>query len=328
MNQINRRFFDFINRFFQGITVDAKENKIKNKYNEEEMKGFLQELESLVGANSFDQSKALSFFTFNQQLEDYRYRPMNQDFNKHYDFVFSGCSQTHGDHITEPQVKGGNCNDIWGFQIAHNYKKDALNLGMGGWGAESILKGLMHHFQKNGNPKVLLVLYPDLGRIEGVDSNKIKMKSPLNDHELVQHWFLRPSDDEKVDKVSALPHRPSAVIPFTQALYRNLQAILFLNEYCKQNNIYFKYTSWHNETNAFLKMLKKSFKEYSNYSEPKEFNFNETIFKNFECHKDVETSKLKVIWNTGSDKKHMGIHQHIHIAEQFIEEINSDNPWS
>jgi hypothetical protein len=328
LNEINRKFFDFITRFFQGITFDAKDNRIKNKYNKEEMTTFIEELKSLVGANSFDQSKALSFFTFDQQLENYRYRPINQDFSKNYDFVFSGCSQTHGDHITEPKVKGGCYKDIWGFQIADTYGKEALNLGMGGWGAESILKGLMHHFQKNGNPKVLLVLYPDLGRIEGVDSNKIKMRSPLNTHELIQHWFLRPSDDHKVNKVSALPHSPLDVIPFTQALYKNLQSILLLNEYCKQNNIYFKYSSWHHTTNAFLKMLKESFSEYSNYSEPKEFNLDEVAFENLNCHKDIKEDKIEKVWNIGHDKEHMGIHQHIHIAEQFKRDLDNDNPWN
>ena len=328
MNEINRRFFNFINKFFQGITVDAKNNRIKNKYSNEEMTLFLEELKSLVGANSFDQSKALSFFTFDQQLEPYRYRPMDQEFNKHYDFVFSGCSQTHGDFITEPKVKGADYKDIWGFQLADQYGKQALNLGMGGWGAESILKGLMHHFQKNGNPKVLLVLYPDLGRIEGVDSNKLKMRTPLNTHELIQHWFLRASDDEKVNRLSALPHTPADVVPFTQALYKNLQSILILNEYCKQNNIYFKYTSWHHITNAFLKMLKESFSEYSNYSEPECFSFDKPTFENLECHNDIKENKIESIWNIGHDKDHIGIHQHIHIAEQFKKELDNDNPWN
>jgi hypothetical protein len=323
LNEINRRFFDFLTRFFQGITVDSK-----NKYSNEEMSLFLEELKDILASHSTTQSKALSFFTFDQQLEDYRYRPMDQDFNKHYEFVFSGCSQTHGDHITEPEVKGGSYKDIWGFQIADAYGKEALNLGMGGWGAESILKGLMHHFQKNGNPKVLLVLYPDLGRIEGVDSDKIEMPTPLNKHELVQHWFLRPSDDHKVNKLSVLPHSPLDVIPFTQALYKNLQSILLLNEYCKQNSIYFKYSSWNHTTNLFLKMLKESFSEYSNYLEPKEFNFDELEFENLSCHKDIKENKIKTVWNTGHDKEHIGIHQHIHIAEQFKRELDNDNPWN
>jgi Mg2+/Co2+ transporter CorB len=61
LNEINRTFFDFITRFFQGISVDAKK---KNQYSNEEMKAYIEELKSLIGANSFDQSKFLSFFTF------------------------------------------------------------------------------------------------------------------------------------------------------------------------------------------------------------------------------------------------------------------------
>ena len=323
MNAINKIFFNFINKFFQGITVDDK-----NKYSNEEMSLFVEELKDILDSHSITQSKALSFFTFDQQLEPYRYRPMNQNFNKNYDFVFSGCSQTLGHYITEPEVEGGDYKDIWGFQIADTYDKKALNLAMGGWGAESILKGLMHHFQKNGNPKVLLVLYPDLGRMEGVDSNKIKMASPLNNHELIQHWFLRPSDDYKVNKYSNLPHEPINVIPFTQALYKNLQSILLLNEYCKQNNIYFKYSSWHNATNEFLKMLKESFSEYSNYSQPLEPSLDKLTFENLPCHKDIKENKIEAVWNQGFDQKHIGIHQQVHIAEQFKRELDNDNPWN
>jgi hypothetical protein len=328
LNEINKQFFNFINKFFQGITTDAKNNTIKNKYSPEEMNMFLEELKNLIRASHVNQSKALSFFTFDQQLASYLYRPTDQDFNKHYDFVFSGCSQTNGYYITEPEVYKADHKDIWGFQIADTYKKEALNLGMGGWGAESILKGLMHHFQKNGNPKVLLVLYPDLGRMEGVDSDKLKMGGPLNNHELIQHWFLRPSDDEKVNKISTLPHQPLDVIPFYQALYKNLQSILLLSDYCKQNNIYFRYTSWDHISNAFLKLLKDSFPEYSNYLEPEELSYDELTFKNLDCHKDIEKNKIQIIWNAGSDNKHIGIHQHIHIAEQFKKELDNDNPWN
>jgi hypothetical protein len=154
------------------------------------------------------------------------------------------------------------------------------------------------------------------------------MPTPLNKHELVQHWFLRPSDDHKVNKLSVLPHSPLDVIPFTQALYKNLQSILLLNEYCKQNSIYFKYSSWNHTTNAFLKMLKESFSEYSNYLEPKEFNFDELEFENLSCHNDIKENKIKTVWNTGHDKEHIGIHQHIHIAERFKRELDNDNPWN
>jgi len=328
LNEVNKRFFNFINTFFQGIYANPKDGRVKNTYNNEEMNLFVEDLKSFVGAHSFDESKVLSFFTFDQQLKNILYRPTDQNFEKNYEFVFSGCSQTNGYYITEPSVKSADYKDIWGFQIADAYGKEALNLGMGGWGAEAILKGLMHHFEKNGNPKILLVLYPDLGRIEGVDNYKVSMKTPLNHHEMIQHWFLRVSDDEKVNKVSTLPHAPSDVIPFTQALYRNLQSILILDQYCRKNNIYFKYTSWDNETNAFLKMLKGTFHQYSNYSDPVNPVFDKATFKNLDCHKEIEKDKLENIWNIGSDNQHIGIHQHIHIAEQFKKEIDNDNPWN
>lgn len=304
------------------------EHKEESNYDEETMSSLTKELKGFIEDTSEKNAKILSFFTFNQQLESHQYRPQDQDFNKKYDFVFSGCSQTHGDHITKPLVKDGDHQDIWGFKISNHYNVEALNLGMGGWGAESILKGLMHHFQKNGNPKVLLVLYPDLGRIEGVDSNKMQMKTPLNRVELIQHWFLHPQHDLNINKISTKPHDPSDVIPFTHAVYKNLQSILILNEYCKQNNIYFKYSSWDFLSNTLLKALSEILPEYSNYILPETMEFKNSKFKTLTCHKDIKATKQKKIWDCGIDNYHMGIHQHIHVYEQFKNRIDNDNPWN
>lgn len=327
MNKNHKSFIDFFYRLVNSMTTYPYKTK-KNVYSQSIMDSYTEELRDFFVNEKQKNSKTLSFFTLDQQLEPFQYRPQNQDLNKNYEFVFSGCSQTHGDHISKPLVKNGDHKNIWGFQIAKDYNKEALNLGMGGWGAESVLKGLMHHFQKNGNPKVLLVLYPDLGRMESIDSNKIRMKTKLNDVELVQHWFLFPESYEKEQKISTIPHDPSDVIPFTHAVYKNLQSILILNEYCKQNNIYFKYTSWDFSTNIILKALKKLLPEYSNYSEPETINFEKYEFEKLKCHQEIKTIFSDTIWNSGSDNHHMGIHQHIHVAEQFKKEIKNDNPWN
>lgn len=297
----------------------------------EDIKKLDDQLFGLLNNDEFS-CKAKSFFTFDQQLDKKRYRPKNQDLNKNYELVFSGCSQTHGDHIVPPLVSFGDHNYIWGFQVANKYNKEALNLGMGGWSAEAIHKGLMNHFQKNGNPKVLLVLYPDFGRMSFVDNQKIKSEYSLNQIELVQHFFIKPLDEIKYEKFSKSPHDAHTVLPWTQAFYRNLQSILILSQYCKDNNIYFKYFSWDHASNVILKLLKKYFSEYSNYLEPDVLNILQMkhIYSNLNivCHEDIKNEYPSEIWHEGIDKEHIGIHQHIHIAEQFIKEIDNDNPWN
>jgi hypothetical protein len=56
--------------------------------------------------------------------------------------------------------------------------------------------------------------------------------------------------------------------------------------------------------------------------------FDELEFKNLSCHKDIKENKIERVWNTGNDKEHIGIHQHIYITEQFKTELDSDNPWN
>lgn len=326
MNPNSVKFFNFLNIFMNKLSSHSNWKSSKNfdtKIFEELNNNFL----SLLTFNKENLVPSKSFFTFDQQCPPEAYRPIDQDFNKNYEFVFSGCSQTHGDHISKPLVSEGNYENIWGFQIANKYNKEALNLGMGGWSAQSILKGIMHHFQKNGHPKVLLVLYPDFGRVTAVDSDKTKMQKELNQHEIVQHWFLAHTDDVSFQKISKAPHSAVDVIPWTFALYHNLQAILLLDYYCKQNNIYFKYSSWDYHANIILKLLKNNFIEYSNYCEPETLDFLEETFVNKTCHNEIKDMYLKNVWNSGIDKQHIGIHQHTHIAEMFLRELENDNPW-
>lgn len=325
MNEINLNFKEFIYKLLNAT--------YKDRISEEVMGSLNDELKDLIDqSNDVMACKVKTFFTFDQQLDHERYRPHHQDFNKNYEFVFSGCSQTHGDHVTPPLVSFGDHKYIWGFQIANKYNKDALNLGMGGWSAESILKGLMSHFQKNGNPKVLLVLYPDFGRLTFVDNHKMKPKNVLNHHELIQHYFLQPWDEQRYQKISKSPHLPNDILPWTQALYRSLQSILTLDQYCKDNNIYFKYFSWDYNSNVLLKLLKNNFSEYSNYCEPEFLNIlkmKETLKENnITCHDNEREVYPQKIWDLGIDNNHIGIHHHIHIAEQFMKEIDNDNPWN
>ena len=326
MNSVNLPFKTFINNLITSTTQDFSISNENIKKLDNELFNLLQNDKDNLECH------AKSFFTFDQQLSERRYNPNNQNLNKNYEFIFSGCSQTHGDHITPPTAPNGNIDYIWGFQIAKKYNKDVLNLGLGGRSAETILKGLLSHFQKNGNPKVLLVLYPDFGRMTFVDNEKIISEHLLNKVELIQHFFIDPLDEIKYEKFSKSPHYAHNVLPWTQALYHNLQSILILNQYCKNNNIYFKYSSWDYDSNIILKLLKKYLLEYNNYVEPSILNFlgMQKIHSEFniDCHEDIKNNYPSEIWHNGIDKEHMGIHQHIHIAEQFVKEIDNDNPWN
>lgn len=270
------------------------------------------------------------FFGLSHGLENALYIPSNQDFNKKYDFIFSGCSQTHAKFICPPHFKDGDHNNIWGFQIANHYGKEGLNLAMEGWSAQSILKRLMKYFSQHGHPKVLLVLYPDLGRMPFVSNNKIAFHNKTKtNYDTVRHLYLHIGDDYNFSKISKVPHKATDVIPWKQALYEGIQSILILDQYCKANNIYFKYSSWHFETNMLLKILKDHRKEYQNFCEPEFLNIQNIDFE-FEtkCHLQLINKTSENVWSIAIDKEHLGVHKHIHIAEMFRRVIDCDNPWN
>lgn len=270
-------------------------------------------------------------FTLNQAMHNTRYKPGYQEFNKQYEFVFSGCSETQGEYIGLLKDRSDHEN-IWGFQIARKYNKDSLNLALQGWSIEAIVKGVMHHVRKNGNPKVLLLLLPDLGRLDFIINDKIK-SDKRGDNSLenvIQQYLLEPFMDEDFKKITQSPHDYVDVIPYTQAMYRNLQSILMLDTYCKSHGIFFKYSSWNLTANFILKTLKDSgLEEYQNYVEGDFFKWARDCEQSLDlkCHSDLKKENMSELWDSGFDDKHMGIHRHIHIAERFIEEIEKDNPW-
>lgn len=326
MNQLNIPFKNFIYKLTQTTKIDILPQASIDAL-EKDLVDLFKKFEK-----DNNNCRINSFFTFDQTLDSNRYRPLGQDLNKNYEFVFSGCSQTHGDHVTPPLVSHGDHNYIWGFQIANKYNKEALNLGMGGWSVEAIHKGLMHHFRQNGHPKVLLVLLPDFGRMSFVDNEKIISKDLLNVHELVQHLFIQPWDETEYESISKAPHYAHTVLPWTQSLYTSIQHLLLLDRYCEMNNIYFKYSSWDHNANLLLKILKNILPEYKNFVEPKALNTLRLKEHNkvmgIVCHEDIKNNYPSDIWDSGIDNAHIGIHQHMHIAEEFMEQIDNDNPWN
>lgn len=281
----------------------------------------------------YKESVQKQIFTLDQDIRKSMYMPEYQDFNKNYSFVFSGCSETQGQYISTSRNQK-DFDAIWGFKVADNYKQDALNLGVQGASVEGIVKGLMHHFRKNGNPKVLLVLLPDLGRTDFVVNNKIlsETKNDLTPRNAVQQYYFHPDHDYDYEKVTKVPHHFYNVMPYTASFYRSLQALLVLDTYCKSSGIFFRYTSWDLVTNFILKSLKDGgLEEYQNYIEGDFFNWSTYCKSNLklDCHQEYNTGLIKELdlWDYANDKTHMGAHRHIHIAERFIEEIDKNNPW-
>lgn len=266
-----------------------------------------------------------SFFTLETDKVNF-FNPPNQNLDKNYELVFAGCSETNGCFISVD--KNINYNKIWGFQISEMVKKEAVNLSQGGWGADTIVKNLIGFFGRNGNPKVLLVLFPDFSRLELPETRNFKPIRYKNS-DFIGHQSLRNYvDDEKKCSVSHRPHKWKDIIDLTVPLWQFLQSILILEQYCKSSNIFLRYSSWDSQTNILLDTLKNNTDLYQSYVKLDSddwINYTPNFY--LECHKKLRTT-YKEIFDMGHDGRHMGIHRHTHIAEGFIEEIEKNYTWS
>ena len=67
-----------------------------------------------------------------------------------------------------------------------------------------------------------------------------------------------------------------------------------------------------------LNYLELDFLNWSSY---------QTEFLNKECHYGGQ-KLFPHTWECAPDRRHMGIHRQIHIAEGFIKQLEKDNPWN
>lgn len=296
---------------------EIKKNRINKEY------------ESIIYQLFANDKKSLNqFFSFDSSRDSCDYVE-DQDRNKYYDFVFSGCSETHGEYISKPFVEKGDVSKIWGFQVAKNLNMEKpLNLGMGSFSAHVIVKDLVNHCIKNGNPKMILVLFPDLGRFPYVKNNKITSSYLANNHDYIQTFPLHQQSEKIVPPISKSPHEAHEILSYKQSVYVNIQSIIFFEQFCKSNNIYFKYATWDYLANKIIKKSKDIYPDlYNGYIESdfdKWHNWKKEKHPDLKkCHLELK-DKHKNLFDYGWDNQHMGIHRHTHIAESFIEEYKKN----
>jgi hypothetical protein len=252
--------------------------------------------------------------------------PKNQNFDIEYDIIFSGCSQTHADFISQPKVQEGDYNNIWGFQVANNFNKTALNIAVGGRGFYSIIRGVFNQIFRTKNPKAIFLLLPDYGRYTVPFSTNIYPET-TSSHDLISHSYLIHVKHEK--SISKSPHKIEDIVDVTTPLFFNLQSLLILEGYCKMNNIYLKYASWHRPTSMLLSLLKENTDNYKNFIEldTSHYKNDDPTFVLSQCHEEIK-KRFPTIFDVAADGYHMGVHSHTHVAEEFIKEINNDNLWN
>lgn len=270
--------------------------------------------------------KDILFLFAKEKFGSDNYIPRGQDFSAKHEILFSGCSETHGDYLTDdPESYSGE--DIWGFKIAKYMNKSAINLGLGGASAYEIVKNILLHVTKENKPSYIFCLFPDLNRLTlPTDPNILIDKIYERDHKIITSLSTPIPGPENQNKYSKKPHLKEDVIPKIIPVWLNLKSIAFLETFCELSDITLRYSTWSDQTHGFIEAITKKELErraegpttYLNYVYTDTMEWLKTR-EPYVCNKHHEAKNK--YFAIGKDGLHMGTHRHEHIAENILNSL-------
>lgn len=258
----------------------------------------------------------------------------SQDYEKHYKYIYSGCSESSGEYLSlstsqDPFNYKDVAADIWGSIVGSKLGlSEYLNLSVGGASAMGIVTGLLRQIREYGPPDHILILFPNLdSRVTFVKDDE-KLVSLSDNQDLVNDIS---TIGEYEANYSKRPHVVEEIFTKRWATYLNIQNILFLEDICKALNINLIYSTWSTSTHEILSVanalaLKRGhpvpFKNYivSDYKKSAGGCIHAIKLTPNDCHRDKSDHPL---WLIGKGNSHMGVHAHIHAADMYINELSA-----
>ena len=281
----------------------------------------------------------LDYNEYNLNSYGFRSRPLD----KKNDLLVAGCSFTFG--------AGVSFDGIWSSQVARKLNLEHDNMGGIGKSVPWIINNIFNYFDTFGHPKILMCLFPDFLRMEilcNSDHIKSSVDFGVEDSGLTEYAILMQDYYKKAPLFSRKPHNAEYILPAETFMYIAIQYIKMLEMYCNTNNIKFLWGTWHGEQNKYLKknidnlyfnnfVATDCHQWHTNYVDNKErfhkienscialpdecvtytdchSELREIYGKNFDAASDI--SKNNLIHH------HFGVHQHTHIAESFLNNLN------
>lgn len=275
--------------------------------------------QSLYMQKSKDQSEKNYGDPFNQyELNSFGYR--SQEF-KQVPLITAGCSVTFGVGLPNEMV--------WPSLVSSKLNLDFVNLSIPGWSAQAIVDNLFKYFYKYGNPKTLIVMFPDFFRLTYVsDINYAVLPNHLDGESMVKIsdcQLLDTSVDGR-PKYSKAPHKILDFIVPEYGILLTFKAINSLISYCKSANIKFVWTTWDFKLDNLIRFAsgKINKSSYTGY-----VSSMIDMSKITNCHLKYEKIYKNNFYrgydNYYDEKKlsHPGIHFHLHTAEKIIKKLES-----
>lgn len=280
------------------------------------------------------------------------------------DYVCIGCSCTVSMGLIEDYSWPSIIRALTGMKVN--------NLSSPGAGIEFLCSLAIDSFAKFGNPQKVLALFPDVYRMWTI--NSVPKNDQKENHTIHTSWHTEVSEyflDVRHSFISG-KDRPNTAMPFVfsgnmnrratlspdMAIFNNFTLLEMLSNYCKLNNIQFKFVSWENEANDLFSKMKHLSENYlpavvsHNFQKSKESGeFIEStigmdsiwwekeipisdIYKNpwrriglgKKCDHFPQTEYQEKFWSVAGDSgNHPGIHDQIHFAEHLIGQKITNN---
>jgi hypothetical protein len=287
---------------------------------------------------------------YNFNSEGYR----SKEFSKNNELLAAGCSFTFGSGVPEEA--------IWANTVANELKVSASLLALPGVSTSFIVEDLFRYFKAYGNPKLLLCLFPDSGRIEVPCDNKI-IASPTHNTSILYTIHSLRDDDSNRRKYLKKPYDVEQLVSEHMALYSSIKSIRMLEQYCRATGIQLIWGTWNDEFNELVLEANKfdefRFDNYFNlpeyfYAAHRAPLFDQVVPASenlisyedcegatshincrcfFGCHKDLLDTYGPDQFVRGLDHllvgdhySHPGVHMHAHFAEAFLAEIKKLAP--
>lgn len=283
--------------------------------------------------------------TYNQySLNSYNCR--GPEFSSDVDFIIAGCSQTFGIGVPD--------DGVWPKFVADRLNASYVNLSMLGPGMEWITDSIYRYVNTFGKPKRgIMVLAPDYYRVDVLVDNKLSSCSRHGVSDYLPQYYDESNIDFRLVTCHLDNSYPTSYIrkPFPvdntvleeESIRRNIKAIKDLEIFCEQAGIPLIWSTWHEGLEQLANTLPDKYK-FKNYlstnehswmsnsigiapSEKDEEGIADWIMENdtpVYCHSELE-NYYGLAFHKGTDRfkfekrdqSHMGVHKHIHIAEDF-----------
>jgi len=295
--------------------------------------------ESPHGAHIAKVPKDVSEIEYSLNSLGYR----SKEFDGKSDLLFLGCSYTYGQGLPEE--------NIWSTILSKKLNLECSSLAANGDSVMGQVSKAFYYFEKFGNPKIIVALFPFARIMTPYVKDKMETKNEFR-RKLFREYESMPVIEysetwDSWERYSKAPYDPQKILTNEFVFFYENIFIDMLRQYCKSNGIKFVWSNWdpeyqkniyhevnkfypeHHQEYCYIDAFDWTINGSNDNGEPYPNNpDNYGEFNALDCHADH--SRDHYLFYRAADRKnksipHWGTHKHLHIAENFYQYIINNN---